>query len=74
MIMFFRHRKPVAPELPPIDTGPVEHALTESDAELRAAKRQAFEVAVTVNSSRQTRLRNHFAPAFEAQFRPKGTG
>lgn len=60
--------------MPSIDTGPVEYALTEADAELRAAKLQAFEAAVTVNSARRTRLRNHFAPAFEAQFRPKGTG
>lgn len=74
MIMFFRRRKPEVPDLPAIDTEPVTEALAEADRELLAARKQAFHVQVTVNSAKQTRLRNHFAPAFEAQFRTKGTG
>jgi hypothetical protein len=72
--MFFRRKKPTAPDMPAIDTAPVEEALAEADRELLAAKKQAFQARITVNSSRETRLRNHFAPAFEAQFRPKGIG
>jgi hypothetical protein len=72
--MFFRRKKPTVPDLPEIDTAPVEEALAEADRELMAAKKQAFQAMITVNSSRQTRIRNHFSTAFEAQYRPKGTG